>query len=151
MTHILICLTLHEKKNSACQGGHDLLTKLLSALPLVTLVSTYQAALESEMEFSSVPCHSDSQVALFQITERLRDWKQFIQNRVMEIRRLIPVSLKFVNAARRKDATVASQLRCTLTGEGVPGALVYWLRNLQLPMPVSGTNSRCCVSHFRQQ
>ena len=210
--------------------------ELLSALLLARLVSTVQAALESEMEFSSVSCHTDSQVALFWIIGRGREWKQFVQNRVMEIRRLIPVSswkhcpgtqnpadipsrgvsptelqgklelwrhgpswtaptdtdtavelmeppkecidemrirdrdkptlnllntysaeavlvlgnysslrrllrvtayvLKFVNAARRKDVAGASQSGCTLTAEGVQRAMVYWLKNSQLPMPV---------------
>ena len=55
------------------------------------------------------------------------------------LRRLLRVTayvLKLVNAARRKDAAGASQSKCTLTAEGVQGALVYWLKNSQLPMPV---------------
>jgi len=64
--------------------------ELLSALLLARLVSTVQRALEAEIQLSDVACHTDSQVTLYWIIGKDREWKQFVQNRVMEIRE--PVS-----------------------------------------------------------
>ena len=66
--------------------------ELLSALLLARLLSTVQQALEPEIQLRSIDCHTDSQVALFWITKREREWKQFVQNRVNEIRELIPTA-----------------------------------------------------------
>ena len=35
-------------------------------------------------------CSTDSQVALYWISGEGREWKQFVQNRMIEIRRLVP-------------------------------------------------------------
>ena len=56
--------------------------ELLSALLLSRLISSVNNALEPEIEISEVICHTDSQVAL-------KEWRQFVQNRVIEIRALV--------------------------------------------------------------
>ena len=66
------------------------LLEFLSALLLARLLSTVKQVLEPEIQFRSIDCHTDSQVALFWITNREREWKQFVQNRVNGIRELIP-------------------------------------------------------------
>ena len=64
--------------------------ELLSALLLSRLISSVTCALEPEIDISEVLCHTDSQVALYWIQGKDKEWKQFVQNRVMEIRALVP-------------------------------------------------------------
>lgn len=66
--------------------------ELLSALLLARLISTVKQALEPELRLGDPTCHTDSQVALCWIKGRDKEWKQFVENRVLEIRELVPVS-----------------------------------------------------------
>jgi hypothetical protein len=61
--------------------------ELLSAFLLGGLVSTVWQAL---IQLKDATWYTDSQVAYFWITRREREWKQFVQNRVNEIRELVP-------------------------------------------------------------
>ena len=54
--------------------------ELLSALLLSRLISSVAHALESEIEISEVICHTDSQVALYWIQGKEKEWRQFVQN-----------------------------------------------------------------------
>ena len=65
--------------------------ELLSALILSRLICRVRDALKHEMEISEVVCWSDSEVAWHWIKRECRSWKQFVQNRVDEIRSLVPV------------------------------------------------------------
>lgn len=51
-----------------------------------------QRALEPELPLENTYCYTDSQVALFWITGLNKEWKQFVMNRVVEIRSLVPPS-----------------------------------------------------------
>lgn len=64
--------------------------ELLSALLLARLISTVQQTLEQDIRLKSIDCYTDSQVVLFWITKRQREWKQFVQNRVNKIREVVP-------------------------------------------------------------
>ena len=64
--------------------------ELLSALLLARLVAKVQEALQPEVELGESICHTDSQVAPCWIQGQSREWKQFVQNRVVEIRKLVP-------------------------------------------------------------
>ena len=64
--------------------------ELLSALLLSRLISSVSHALKPEINLDKVICHTDSQVALCWIQGQNREWRQFVQNRVMEIRTLVP-------------------------------------------------------------
>ena len=64
--------------------------ELLSALLLARLVEKVQEALQPEVELGESICYTDSQVALCWIQGQSREWKQFMQNRVVEIRKLVP-------------------------------------------------------------
>jgi hypothetical protein len=66
--------------------------ELLSALLLARLISTITNVLEPEIELIEPTCHTDSQVALCWIKGVDKEWKQFVQNRVLEIRKLVPVT-----------------------------------------------------------
>jgi len=64
--------------------------ELLSALILARLISHVRTVLEEFILISHVRCWSDSEVALCWIRGEDRKWKQFVQNRVCEIRSLVP-------------------------------------------------------------
>ena len=64
--------------------------ELLSALLLARLMSTIAKGLEFELTLSSPYCFTDSMVSLCWIKGSDKTWKTFVQNRVAEIRRLVP-------------------------------------------------------------
>ena len=64
--------------------------ELLSALLLSRLMHSISGALEQEMSLSTPQCYTDSMVGLHWILETDKSWKPFVQNRVEEIRRLLP-------------------------------------------------------------
>lgn len=66
--------------------------ELLSAVLLARLMTTVSSSLETEISIVSQLCFSDSQVALYWIRGLEKSWKPFVQNRVTEIRSLIPVN-----------------------------------------------------------
>ena len=66
--------------------------ELLSALLLARLVNTTRSALEHEINVGDPICYTDSQVALCWILGVDKEWKQFVQNRVLEIRELVPAA-----------------------------------------------------------
>ena len=63
--------------------------ELLSALLLSRLITTVIESLKPVLPLSNPKCFTDSQVALFWIRGLEKEWKQFIQNRVSEIRNLV--------------------------------------------------------------
>ena len=64
--------------------------ELLSAVLLARLVVTVSDSLCTRMELNEPRCFTDSQVSLFWIKGTWKDWKPFVQNRVDEVRRLVP-------------------------------------------------------------
>ena len=66
--------------------------KLLAALILARLISHVGEALEPEVDITYLTCWTDSKVALAWIKGEEREWKPFVQNRVNEIRTLVPVN-----------------------------------------------------------
>ena len=64
--------------------------ELLSALLLARLLSIIAESLEFELPLSPPRCFTDSRVSLCWIKGSDKTWKAFVQNRVTEIRRLIP-------------------------------------------------------------
>lgn len=64
--------------------------ELLSALLLSRLTVSVTQALDSELQLSEPRCFADSTVALYWIRGVEKTWKTFIQNRVLEIRKLLP-------------------------------------------------------------
>lgn len=65
--------------------------ELLSAILLARLMDAMKSNLSSELEISSCHCFTDSRVALCWIRNVERSWKPFVQNRVSEIRSILPV------------------------------------------------------------
>ena len=64
--------------------------ELLSALLLARLISSVTEAFQDELQVTLYRCFTDSTVALHWILGVKKSWKPFVQNRVSEIRRLIP-------------------------------------------------------------
>lgn len=64
--------------------------ELLSALLLAKLITSVSAALEPQITLSGTACFTDSKVALYWIRGTDKEWKPFVQNRVNEIRGLLP-------------------------------------------------------------
>ena len=67
--------------------------ELLSALLLARLIASITKALQDEVQVSQFSCFTDSTVALHWILGVDKSWKPFVQNRVSEIRRLLPPEL----------------------------------------------------------
>ena len=65
--------------------------ELLAAVILARLVKAVEGALKCEVPIRMITCWSDSEVALCWIRGIDKEWKQFVQNRVKEIRSLLPV------------------------------------------------------------
>ena len=66
--------------------------ELLAALIVARLTNHVYEALEPEVNINEVTCWTDSKVALAWIKGEEREWKPFVQNRVNEIRTLVPVN-----------------------------------------------------------
>ena len=66
--------------------------ELLSALLLSRLLDAVTNALSPELTLDSPLCYTDSEIAFCWIRREEKEWKQFVQNRVIEIRNLVPAS-----------------------------------------------------------
>lgn len=66
--------------------------ELMSALLLARLIDGVKKSLSSNLSLEQPTCYTDSMVALYWIIGVDKVWKQFVQNRVLEIRELLPVS-----------------------------------------------------------
>ena len=59
---------------------------------LARLITHVREALELDVAITDMTCWTDSRVTLFWIKGEEKKWKQFVQDRVNEIRSLIPAS-----------------------------------------------------------
>ena len=66
--------------------------QLLSALLLTQILINVSESLRNRLPLQAPKCFTDSQVALYWITDLGKEWKPFVQNRVNEIREAVPVS-----------------------------------------------------------
>ena len=65
--------------------------ELLSAVLLAWLMDAVRSSLTPELKLSAYHCFTDSRVVLGWIRNVEKAWKPFVQNRVSEIRNLLPV------------------------------------------------------------
>ena len=66
--------------------------ELLSGLLLARLIRTVTSSLETEIQLAPLQCFTDSKVSYHWITGCNKAWKPFVQNRVNEIRRVVPAT-----------------------------------------------------------
>ena len=66
--------------------------ELLAALLLAKLMASVLSSLELELTLAQPTSHDDSKAALYWILGSDKEWKQFAQNRVSEIRKLLPAA-----------------------------------------------------------
>lgn len=66
--------------------------ELLSALLLARLLASVTECLSSNLTLEQPTCYTDSSVTLHWIIGSDKEWKQFVLNRVSEIRTLLPIS-----------------------------------------------------------
>ena len=64
--------------------------ELLSAVLLSRLIESVTKSLQTNFALEQPTCYTDSKVSLYWITGLNKEWKQFVQNRVTEIGRLVP-------------------------------------------------------------
>ena len=64
--------------------------ELLSAVLLSRLIESVTKSLQTNFALEQPTCYTDSKVSLYWITGLNKEWKQFVQNCVTEIRRLVP-------------------------------------------------------------
>lgn len=65
--------------------------ELLSAVLLSKLITSVHSALEYELQLDHAVCFTDSKVSSYWIQGADHEWKQFVENRVNTIRRLVPL------------------------------------------------------------
>ena len=63
--------------------------ELLSAVLLSKLITSIHSALKSELSLEEAVCFTDSKVSLYWMQGVNHEWKQFVENRVNMIRRLV--------------------------------------------------------------
>ena len=66
--------------------------ELLSSLLLARLMANVIVALQTVVKVQLGLCFTDSKVALYWIQGEGKEWKQFVHNRVTEIRQLVPAA-----------------------------------------------------------
>jgi hypothetical protein len=101
--------------------------ELLSAVILARLISTVTRALNETLKLDDPTCWTDSKVALYWILGETQEWKQFVQNRVVEIRKLVPLKCWRHCPGKVNPADIASR-GATSTDSG---ALQTWLNGPQ--------------------
>ena len=64
--------------------------ELLSTLLLANLINNVSEALTPVTELKDAHCYSDSKVALYWIKGVNKEWRSFVENRVNQVRKLVP-------------------------------------------------------------
>ena len=64
--------------------------ELLSTFLLAKLITSVAKALASVIEIQEIHCFSDLKVSLYWIRGETKEWKPFVENRVIEVRKLLP-------------------------------------------------------------
>ena len=104
--------------------------ELLAALILTRLITHVKSALTGFLQVSYIRCWSDSKVTLYWICGETRAWKQFVQNRVLEIRNLVAPELWSYCASKDNPADIPSRGTSPATlMESMWFAGPEWLKN----------------------
>ena len=102
-------LVASKTRVSPITGATTPRLELLSALVLGRLISSVRKALDLSLKINNCVCWLDSEIALWWITKSQGEFKPFVQNRVVEIRKLVtPDVWKYV-PTDQKPAVIASR------------------------------------------
>ena len=111
--------------------------ELLSALLLARLIDNISSALEVEKQLQQHCCFTDSKVVLYWIKGITKEWKPFVENRVSELRKLVPAECWRHCPGKQnpadipsRDATPAEIASCKLWRHG-PDWLVDFKREFE--------------------
>ena len=111
--------------------------ELLSAVVLARLISTVTKALNETLKLDDPTCWTDSKVSLYWIHGETQEWKQFVQNRVLEIRKLVPINCWRHCPGKVNPADLAS--RGITSADS--GALETWLKGPEWMLNDIGTET----------
>ncbi|CAB4007204.1 Pro-Pol poly [Paramuricea clavata] len=123
--------------------------ELLSALILARLMAKVMSALQSVIDIDIIKCWTDSITALFWIQGKEKEWKTFVENRVNEIRSLVPVECWSHTPGRDNPADIpsrgakASQLQTSDTWFHGPSWLVCDEGEWPASKPLSQPSDEC--------
>ncbi|CAB4003838.1 Hypothetical predicted protein [Paramuricea clavata] len=123
--------------------------ELLSALILARLMAKVTSALQSVIGIDIIKCRTDSITALFWIQGKEKEWKTFVENRINEIRSLVPVECWFHTPGRDNPADIpswgakASQLQTSDTWFHGPSWLVCDEGEWPASKPLSQPSDKC--------
>ena len=99
---------------------------------------TFHHELESEIQLDMPTCYTDLRIALCWVKEEDKEWKQFVENRVSEIRRLIPAKHWKHCAGTKHPADILS--RGTTPAE-LQEKITFWLYGPSWPVSGKGESS----------
>ena len=115
--------------------------ELLSGLLLAQLIRTVTSSLETETQLASPQYFTDSKVSYFWITGCNKAWKPFVQNRVNEIRRVVPATQWHHYTGKDNPADLPS--RGLTFAELIDSKLWFrgpqWLQELTMPEHIPPT------------
>ena len=100
--------------------------ELLGTLLLARIICSVACSLSTEISLESSVCYTDSQIALCWIKGLDKEWKPFIRNRILEIRKLVPIEQWRFCPGRENPADLPS--RGIATTELCDNTLVEWPR-----------------------
>ena len=83
--------------------------ELLSTFLLSKLMVSVHNSLQHQITHLNMRCYTDSQVALYWIRDKDKEWKPFIQNRVNEIRRNVHPNLWYHCTGSTNPANLSSR------------------------------------------
>ena len=106
----VVCnLVASKTRVSPITGATTPRLELLSALVLARLILSVRKALDQSLKINSCVCWLDSEIVLWWITKSQREFKPFLQNRVVEIRKPVtPDVWKYV-PTDQNPAEIASR------------------------------------------
>ena len=90
--------------------------ELLLTLLLAKLISSVSVALDMDIQLQPHHCFSDSKVALFWIKGITKEWKPWVENRVNEVRKIVPAECWKHCPGNENPADIPSRgITCNLT------------------------------------
>ena len=84
-----VCFVAAKTRVTPINGQTIPRLELLSALLLARLIVNIFNALKPEIAIGKLSCYTDSRAVLHWITATDKEWRQFVQNRVNQIRNLV--------------------------------------------------------------